>query len=82
MLVLRADAFSYGDVPSFMRHKPVRIRNDAAIIASTTASLSLRKPTIMNHYSGVFIVRSDNKATPTYLFWLMSRDAQKHHHVM
>ena len=34
-----ADAFSYGDVPSFMRHKPTCIRNDAAIIISTNASL-------------------------------------------
>jgi hypothetical protein len=63
-----------------MRHKPVCIRSDAAIIASTTASL--KKATVMNDYSGVFTVRRENAALPTYLFWLMSSDAQKHHHAM
>jgi hypothetical protein len=42
-----------------MRHKPVCIRSDAAIIASTTASL--KKADDMNDYSGVFTVRRDGK---------------------
>jgi hypothetical protein len=36
----------------------------------------LRKPTVMNDYSGVFTVRRENTALSTYLFWLMSSDAQ------
>jgi len=63
--LLRADAFSYGDVPSFMRHQQACIRNDAAIIIFTNAFLD-EADDYQSFYKCVFTLRRE----------AMSSDAQ------